>query len=273
MTQRPDDLPVPRTPLGGLRRFTSARIGLGTAGISQPTAPHLAFQAAHAMARDAVHARLDTGRLAADLAALGLPTIRLHSAATDRAAYLQRPDLGRRLDVESRRLLDAVAQGQDAPPDVAIVVADGLSATAVQRNAAPLLEVVLPALARAGLRTGPVILVGQGRVAIADEIGERLGARLALLLVGERPGLSSPDSLGVYLTFEPRIGRTDAERNCISNIRPGGLDYPTAAYKLDYLIGQSLTRRLTGVALKDETEGAVLGDARGAPRLFADGEE
>ncbi len=258
---------------GLLQRVTSARIGLDRAGSSLSTAPHLAFQAAHAMARDAVHARLDAALLADDLQRLGLTAVPVRSAAPDRATYLQRPDLGRRLDAESRQALDALAAKTDSPPDVVIVIADGLSATAVQRHATPLLALVLDGLNRIGLRVAPVVVVEQGRVAIADEIGECLGARLSVLLVGERPGLSSPDSLGVYLTYGPRIGRSDAERNCISNIRREGLDYATAAYKLDYLIAQSLSRGLTGVSLKDETEGTVLagGEAHGAGTNFLTG--
>ncbi|MCW5717445.1 MAG: ethanolamine ammonia-lyase subunit EutC [Bauldia sp.] len=260
MTQHPEGVTaVAGDPMAMLRPFTSARIGLGRAGTSLPSAPHLAFQAAHAMARDAVHARLDIARLAADLERGGLATVQARSAAADRGTYLHRPDLGRRLDPEAREVLEALASNTE-PPDVAIVVADGLSATAVQRHAAPLLELVVAGLTRVRLRTGPAVLVAQGRVAVGDEIGECLGARLVLLLVGERPGLSSPDSLGVYLTYAPRVGRTDAERNCISNIRQGGLDYATAAFKLDYLITQSLSRGLSGVGLKDETEGAVLMD-------------
>jgi len=267
MTQPPEDATaIARDPImGALRRFTSARVGLGRAGTSLPTAPHLAFQAAHAMARDAVHARLDMARLAADLDRVGLATVQARSAAADRATYLQRPDLGRRLDPESREMLEGLASSAERP-DVAIVVADGLSAVAVQRHAAPFLELVAPALTRAGLRTGPAILVAEGRVAVGDEIGECLRARLAILLVGERPGLSAPDSLGVYLTYAPRVGRTDAERNCISNIRHGGLDYATAAYKLDYLVTQSLSRGLSGVGLKDEADGAVLTDRRAEDR-------
>jgi ethanolamine ammonia-lyase small subunit len=232
---------TPPTLWRDLRRFTPARVALGRAGNGLPTAAHLAFQADHAAARDAVHAELDTARLAADLEAAGLPSQVVHSACPDRRTYLLRPDLGRRL-----------AEGQAAQlpniPGIAFVVADGLSATAVQRHAAPLLAQVMPALAE----PGPVVIARQGRVALGDEIGAALGAQAVAVLIGERPGLSTPDSLGVYLTWQPRPGRTDAERNCISNIRPEGLPIPDAAAKLLWLIAAMRRLQLTGVALKDE---------------------
>lgn len=232
---------TPPTLWRDLRRFTPARVALGRAGNGLPTAAHLAFQADHAAARDAVHAELDTARLAADLEAAGLPSQVVHSACPDRRTYLLRPDLGRRL-----------AEGQAAQlpklPGIAFVVADGLSATAVQRHAAPLLAQVMPALAE----PGPVVIARQGRVALGDEIGAALGAQAVAVLIGERPGLSTPDSLGVYLTWQPRPGRTDAERNCISNIRPEGLPITDAAAKLLWLITAMRRLQLTGVALKDE---------------------
>lgn len=261
---------VDRDAWGFLRRLTAARIALGRAGVSQPTAPHLAFQQAHALARDAVHAPLDVERLAADLGQAGIEALRLHGAAVDRAVYLQRPDLGRRLDDASRGTVESIAAGGAWTGRLVIAVADGLSATAVQRHAVPLLQEALPALRVAGLEAGPVAIVEQGRVAVADEIGGLLGAALSILLIGERPGLSAPDSLGVYLTFGPRIGRTDAERNCISNIRPAGLSYREAAYKLVYLAMESLRRGLSGVSLKDEAAAlaSVDSEARGAPIGF-----
>jgi ethanolamine ammonia-lyase small subunit len=232
---------TPPTLWRDLRHFTPARVALGRAGNGLPTAAHLEFQAAHAAARDAVHAELDTAQLAADLEAANLPSILVHSACPDRRTYLLRPDLGRRL-----------AEGQAAQlpkrPGIAFVVADGLSATAAQRHAAPLLAQVMPALGQ----SGPVIIARQGRVAIGDEIGAALGAEAVAVLIGERPGLSTPDSLGVYLTWQPRPGRTDAERNCISNIRPEGLPIPDAAAKLLWLIAAMRRLQLTGVALKDE---------------------
>jgi len=238
-------------PLARLRRFTPARIGLGRAGPALPTREVLAFALAHARARDAVHAALDLPRLLADLAAAGAspPPAVVRSAAPDRATYLLRPDLGRRLAPgEAARLA--------GPAEVAIVIADGLSALAVQRHAAPLVAALR---ARAPARWGGAALVvaREARVALGDEVGARLGARLVALLVGERPGLGSPDSLGAYLTFAPRPGRTDAERNCVSNVRPAGLSYEEAARRIDWLAGAALARGLTGVGLADESDGAL----------------
>jgi ethanolamine ammonia-lyase small subunit len=218
-----------------LRELTAARIALGRCGHSLPTRELLAFQLAHAQARDAVHYSLDPQLLA------GKQTIRLKSAARDRGTYLRRPDLGRRLDAESAKLL---VRGDW---DVVIVVADGLSAIAVNRHAEPVLDALMPQLE--GLRMAPVCIVEHGRVAIGDEIGERIGAALALVLIGERPGLSSPDSLGAYLTWAPHVRRTDAERNCVSNIRNGGLEPAFAAQRIAALIRIACERRLTGVEL------------------------
>lgn len=237
-----------------LRRFTRARIALGRAGVSLPTAAHLAFQRDHAAARDAVHAPVDFDAVE-DALGLDAPAIRLASAAPDRPTYLARPDFGRRLDPASRAHL--AEQAPSEPPDLALVIADGLSAQAVARHAAPLATAAMEAFRSAGLSLAPVVLVSQGRVAIGDEIGAALGARLVVVLIGERPGLSSPDSLGVYLTHAPRVGRSDAERNCISNIRPEGLPYAPAAEKLVYLAREALRRGETGVALKDEMAGAA----------------
>lgn len=240
---------------GFLREFTTARIALGRAGGSLPTRRHLEFQLAHARARDAVHSELDMAALEREIAALGVETIRLHSAAPDRATYLQRPDLGRRLDEDSRRLLEE--RGRDGAA-VAFMVADGLSALAVQRHAPAMLEAILARLDPEEWRIAPVALVEQGRVAISDEIGALLGAEVAVILIGERPGLSSPDSLGIYLTYGPKIGNTDADRNCISNIRAAGLSYAKAAHRLAYLLTAARNRRLSGVDLKDEA-GALEG--------------
>lgn len=217
--------------------------------MSQPTRDLLDFQRCHARARDAVHARLEGAALAAALHAItGGETLRLHSAAADRATYLQRPDLGRRLDEASR---DRLAQrAQTDPYDLALIVADGLSALAVERHAPGLVAELLPRLTE--LRRTPLCVVEQGRVAIGDEIGAALGARIVVLLIGERPGLNSPDSLSVYITWEPRPGRTDAERNCISNIRAEGLSYAQAAADLEAILAGARRLRLTGVALKAE---------------------
>lgn len=233
-----------------LRRHTPARIGLGRAGVSQPTAAHLAFQLAHARARDAVHRALDHVALAAALNEAGLATIDLHSAAEDRAAYLQRPDLGRRLDDRSMAVLST--RGEAPPPDLALVVADGLSALAVERHALAFIEALRPLLAD-GWRWSPVAIARQARVAIGDPIGQALGAKLVVVLIGERPGLSSPDSMGVYVTWAPRPGRVDAERNCISNVRPEGLAPDAAAARLAWLLNEARTRQVTGVALKEES--------------------
>ena len=229
----PDHPPAHRPPLRwtDLRRFTPARVALGRAGNGLPTSAHLDFQAAHAAARDAVHAALDVARLRADLSAVGLPSTALHSAAPDRRTFLLRPDLGRRLREADRASLPAPAP---VVPGLLFVVCDGLSATAVQRHAVPLLAHIY------GTARGlvPVVVAEQGRVALGDDIGEALGAEAVAVLIGERPGLTAADSLGVYLTWQPRRGRTDAERNCISNIRRDGLSPEVAADKLQWLIQQ-----------------------------------
>jgi ethanolamine ammonia-lyase small subunit len=237
-------------PWCALKRFTAARIGLGRAGTSIPTAPLLEFQLAHARARDAVHRDLETGTLAQQLRERGWEVLILASAAENRAAFIQRPDHGRILSDASKSVLEARAVAQ--PYDAAFIVADGLSAVAVERHAVPLLERVRPELERTGWRLAPMSIVRQGRVAIGDEIGALLPARLTATLIGERPGLSAADSLAVYLTWEPAPGRSNAERNCISNIRPEGLSYPVAASKLVHLMSAARQRRLTGVALKDD---------------------
>lgn len=238
--------PANADPWTRLRALTAARIGIGRAGGSVPTAPLLAFQLAHARARDAVHRPLDREALAAALRAGGWDPLAVHSAAPDRATYIRRPDLGRILDDASRTTLERTAA---APCDVVFAIADGLSALAVERHAVALLDALRPALG--GWRAGPVCVVGQGRVAIGDEIGALLRARLVVVLIGERPGLSSSDSLGLYLTWDPRPGRTNAERNCISNVRPEGLGYEPAARKLALLMNEARRLGLTGVALKD----------------------
>jgi ethanolamine ammonia-lyase small subunit len=241
-----------RDPWTGLRAVTPARIGLGHSGASLPTAAHLAFQLAHARARDAVHEALDGAGLTSRLGALGLPAILLQSAAPDRQTYLLRPDLGRTLNAESRERL-ARAPDRAGPYDVCFVVADGLSARAVEHHAHPLLAALLPRLAAENWRIGPLAVVHHGRVAIGDEIGAALGASLAAVLIGERPGLSSPDSLGVYVTWAPAAGRRDSDRNCISNVRPDGLPPELAGDRLHFLLAEARRRRLTGVALKDES--------------------
>lgn len=231
-----------------LRQLTSARIALGRAGGSLPTGQVLDFAVAHAAARDAVHAVLNVDALETALAPLGLQAVQLATNAPDRETYLRRPDLGRQLDGSSR---SALASFPGDEPDVAIIVADGLSAPAAQRQAEPLLRELVPHLRSVGLRLAPLCIVRQARVAVEDEIGQLLRARVALILIGERPGLGTAESLGAYLVFDPRPGRTDAQRNCVSNIRPGGQTATAAAGTLHYLITESLRRRLSGVALKD----------------------
>ncbi|MGA2216745.1 MAG: ethanolamine ammonia-lyase subunit EutC [Terracidiphilus sp.] len=231
-----------------LRALTPARVALGRTGVSLQTRDLLEFQRAHAQARDAVHARLEAAALAAGLANIASSEIlHLHSAAATRAEYLQRPDLGRRLNEASRALL---AEQPADEVDLAVVIADGLSALAVERHAAPLFRELLPALE--SWRLGPICIVEQGRVAIADQIGASLHAQISIILIGERPGLSSPDSLGAYITWDPHPGRTDAERNCISNIRAEGLSYAQAAAQLGFYLNEARRRRLTGVTLKEE---------------------
>jgi ethanolamine ammonia-lyase small subunit len=260
--------PVQDDPWLALRRFTAARIALGRAGVSQPTAAQLDFQMAHAQARDAVHRALDAPALAAALASLpGLaPALLAHSAADNRATYLQRPDLGRQLDDASRTALAAAAGVSGAPSaswDIVFVIADGLSALAIEQNAAPFLAVLLARLAQDNWTIAPPVIVREGRVAVGDEVAQLLGARAVVVLVGERPGLSSPDSMGLYLTWRPRVGLLDASRNCISNVRPAGLAYADAAHTLHYLLSEARKRGLSGVALKDESA------AQAAPGLPA----
>jgi ethanolamine ammonia-lyase small subunit len=232
------------------RRFTPARIALGSAGSSLPTAEVLRLGLAHAEARDAVHLPLDATALEEGLRAMSCQTLQVQSRAPDRAAYLLRPDLGRRLSDASATLLNGQASKGF---DILFVVADGLSPIAAQHHALPLLQTVKPLLPP-DWSVSPVVIAEQSRVALGDEIGELLHAKTVVMLIGERPGLSSPDSLGAYLTFEPKVGRTDAERNCISNIRPAGLTYAAAAKMLVRLIGEARRMQLSGIRLKDSSE-------------------
>jgi ethanolamine ammonia-lyase small subunit len=241
-------------PWADLRRHTPARLALGRAGTSLPTAELLRFAAAHAQARDAVQLPLDVPALAAALQADGWPTLAVHSRAPTRDTYLRRPDWGRRLDEASASHLHDAATG---PVDLAIVVGDGLSAVAVQRHVPPLLQSLRAALGD-GLTLAPIVIAQQARVALADEVGALLQARLVLMLLGERPGLSSPDSVGAYLTHDPALGRSDAQRNCVSNIRPQGLAPDLAARRLAWLLREALRRRLSGIALKDDSDIALL---------------
>jgi ethanolamine ammonia-lyase small subunit len=249
---------VPQLPAGpeadpwaALRSFTAARIALGRSGTSVPLRESLAFKLAHAHARDAVYSVLDVERLLPELRGFQLPVCQVRSQAPNRPHYLQRPDQGRQLDQTSRMHLAEQAAGDY---DVVIILADGLSATAINDHALPLLRLLLPLLQAAGLRLGPLVLAEQARVAIGDEIGQLLRARLTLLFIGERPGLSSPHSLGAYFTYAPRPGLTDEARNCVSNIRPEGLAYAPAAAKLAALLREAFRLGLSGVGLKDQTD-------------------
>jgi ethanolamine ammonia-lyase small subunit len=233
-----------------LRSATSARIALGRAGGSLPTQAWLQFKSAHAAARDAVHSVFDAEQLAAEIASLGVEVAVVDSAALERRTFLLRPDLGRRLDERSLYALQELQAATDY--DLAIVVSDGLSALAAHRQARTVLKALLPKLKGDGWRVGPVIVVRFGRVAIEDEIGHVLRAQLALILIGERPGLGSPDSLGAYVVYGPQNGNTDAHRNCVSNIRPEGLRSGEAADTIHYLLSEARRRRLSGFQLKDQ---------------------
>jgi ethanolamine ammonia-lyase small subunit len=237
-----------------LRRLTPARIALGRTGTSMPTGAQLDFQFAHAQARDAVHLPFDHAGLSSQLAERGRDSLLLHSAAVDRHSYLQRPDLGRRLSDESAQALRDYAEANPGGVDLAVVVADGLSALAVHKHTLPFLTRMEEQTHAEGWSLSPVILVEQGRVAVADEVGQLLGAKMVVILIGERPGLSSPDSLGLYFTYNPKVGLTDAYRNCISNVRLEGLSYGMAAHRLLYLMREACRRQLSGVNLKDEAQ-------------------
>lgn len=266
-----------QNPWTRLRSFTSARLALGRAGDSLPTSEVLEFEFAHAQARDAVHNMLDAEGLAHDLASSGFRSLTLQSAVRDRAEYLRRPDLGRKLNNDSRSLLEEKLKKVECHPersegsalsaipaqaenrsafDAVFIVADGLSAIAPMRHAIPVLNEVIPRLT--DWNVPPIIIAAQARVALGDEIGELLRAELTVILIGERPGLSSPDSLGIYLTYNPHIGCTDADRNCISNVRPEGLAYYAAAHKLYHLMLAARRIGQSGIALKDESDQQAL---------------
>lgn len=258
--------PVQADAWEGLQRRTSARVALGRSGQSLPTQALLDFQAAHAMARDAVHLPLDVDALRARLKTLDIDTESTHSAAPDRATYLLRPDLGRRLGPgEAGRLADEDLRRRHRT-ELLLVAGDGLSSSAVARQLPPLLE-ALRAQWPAGWTWAPVVVARQARVALGDEIGQVLGAPMVAMLIGERPGLSSPDSLGIYLTLAPRVGRTDAERNCISNVRDEGLRPADAARKLLWLAQAARRAGATGVGLKDRSDEATLDGTPAPPSL------
>ncbi|WGS25223.1 ethanolamine ammonia-lyase subunit EutC [Bradyrhizobium sp. ISRA464] len=238
--------------LADLRELTPARVGLGRSGASLSTDALLSFMLDHARARDAVHAAFDVAGIAASLAGLGFAPVEVSSQAHSRRDYLRRPDLGRRLDPAALRTPEG--RGIAACP-CAIVIGDGLSPTAVNVHAVELLRHLVPRLAADKIEVGAVVIASGARVALGDEIGAVIGARMLVMLIGERPGLSAPDSLGAYLTFGPRIGLTDAERNCVSNIHGAGLSYPEAAFRISWLVREGSARQITGVALKDESGG------------------
>ncbi|QUX94260.1 ethanolamine ammonia-lyase [Marinomonas sp. CT5] len=257
---------VTENPWSKLNAFTDARVGLGRSGISVPTKHLLAFQLAHAQAIDAVHTQLDCKALAESIMAQDWANewtkhcapLMLHSRATDRATYLQRPDYGRRLDEESANKLDKHRSSTSNSYDLAIVVVDGLSSLAVEQNTLPFLQALSHHIKDWSL--APICFVEQGRVAIGDDVCERLNAKCVLVLIGERPGLSSPDSLGLYLTWGGKVGLTDAYRNCISNVRPAGLVYHEAARKAFYLLNEARNLKLSGVKLKDRSDDDLIMD-------------
>ena len=252
----------PRDPWFHLGARTPARIGLGRAGASMPTREVLSFALAHARARDAVHARFDRAALASALAGLGLTPVEVESQATERPLYLRRPDLGRSLSAAScARLAGLGSKGCD----LAIMAGDGLSAAAVAMHAPKLLAAFLPHAIRLGLKLGPLVIAEGARVALGDEVGVALAARVVAVLIGERPGLAAADSLGVYVTYDPRAGTTDAQRNCISNIQPAGLSPEAAAFKLAWLVEAALARGLTGVTLKDDSDAVLMGSGAARP--------
>jgi ethanolamine ammonia-lyase small subunit len=245
-------------PWHSLKQFTPARIALGRAGTSLPTRACLDFQLAHALARDAVNMPLDFIALAQRLTMPGYQTLTLQTQAENQSLYLQRPDLGRLLSASSLAILQATTLTQ---ADTVVVIADGLSSQAIEQHAEPFLRLLLPALHANGCQLAPVCLVKHGRVAIGDAIAEHYSARLCILLIGERPGLSSPDSMGIYFTYQARSGiSTDADRNCISNIHKNGLNYAGALKKLLFLLGEAEKLKLSGVNLKDETTDSLLND-------------
>jgi ethanolamine ammonia-lyase small subunit len=239
-----------------LRRLTAARIGLQRSGASLATAPLLGFKLDHARARDAVHEPLDEARLIADLEALGTKVLSVASAAADRKEFLMRPDLGRRLAPGAEPILVP----QAAEHDVVFVIADGLSARAVQSHASEVVKLAHQTLQSDGWRIAPLVVVRHGRVAVGDAIAALLHAKSIAMLIGERPGLTAPDSMGAYLTWQPGSRTTDADRNCISNIRPDGIGYADAAFKIAHLLRAMRTHRMSGVQLKDDSDRLLLGE-------------
>ena len=245
---------VAAEPWSLLKHFTEARIGLGRAGVSLPTKAQIEFNLHHALARDAVNIPSNMDSIADALRARQINSFQLHSKAQDRRQYLQRPDLGRSLNQVSSQILQKHAEKQLEVPDVALLLVDGLSSTGIQQQGTELCSLVNQQCVDAGYKVSPVCLIEQGRVAIGDEVGSFLKARAVILIVGERPGLSSPDSVGIYFTYAPEPGLTDARRNCISNIRPGGLSLQEASDKCLWLLQQAFQLKLSGVELKDTSQ-------------------
>ena len=255
--------PPPSRSLRDLRDLTPARVGLGRTGAGLPTKALLDFTLDHARARDAVHAAFDVSAVMSGLHDLGLEAFDLSSCALDRKEYLRRPDLGRRLDPASQLRL---ANHQGGSLQLAIVVGDGLSPSAVHAHAIDLVRSLIPRLAADGIAIGSAVVASSARVALGDEIGAILDVRMIVMLIGERPGLSAPDSLGAYLTFAPKVGLTDARRNCVSNIHAAGLGYDEAAFRIAWLVREGLARGITGVALKDESGGLTPRASRPNPK-------
>jgi ethanolamine ammonia-lyase small subunit len=247
------DLPdkVTKSGLKNLKQYTNARIALGRTGASLPTQEYMEFKLAHAQAKDAVWQPFCSEIIAGQLQEMGLNTLIVESTISSKQEYLTRPDLGRKLSSQSIDNLRSVSYPDD---DVLIVVADGLSSIAIHKHAAPFIRCFLPYLEKIEKKAFPVVIAKNARVALGDEIGELFGAKIVVMLIGERPGLSSPDSMGIYTTWQPKIGKLDSERNCISNVRPEGLDYEKAAFKLAWLVNQAFEISCTGIRLKDMSD-------------------
>lgn len=248
---------IQQNPWQSLRQYTDARIALGRVGNSLPTKVNLAFQLDHAKARDAVHLALDYNLLSKSLKVFSLPVLTLQSCVETRDIYLQRPDLGRQLSAQSILQLNEFSEGDAQSYDLVIVISEGLSSLAITENVTKMLASLLPELQKLNLSLAPICIVKQGRVAVGDDVGYHLKAKMVAILIGERPGLSSPDSLGIYLTYQPTPGCADSKRNCLSNIRPRGMSYQKASERLIYLIKEGLEHQYTGVELKDKTQQAA----------------
>jgi ethanolamine ammonia-lyase small subunit len=236
-----------------LKQFTHARIALGRVGTSLPTHAQLAFQLDHALARDAVHYQMNFTQFKQELSQLNYDLLTVKSAAKDRVTYLQRPDLGRKLSEQSKLELESFIANNNQTFDLLIVVGDGLSPLAIEKRTQAFLKVFLPLVELKGFKIAPIVIAEQARVALGDEIASIFKAKMVVILIGERPGLSSPDSLGIYMTYEPKVGNLDSGRNCISNVRPEGLPDEQAAFKLYYLLCNAFEKQLSGVQLKDES--------------------